>query len=370
MAMARDYYDILGVPRDASDGDIKRAFRTRARELHPDVNPDPQAEARFKELAQAYEALSDPETRAVYDRYGAEGLRGRSGPEFADFGSFQDLFDAFFGGDVFGRRAGPRGGDDIGVAVEISFAESAHGVTQTVEYDAVGACDACEGSGAAPGAEIVRCAMCGGQGQVRQVSRGPFGQFVRAQACPQCRGAGDTPSEACPACAGRGRVVTVQTLSVDIPAGIANGQRIRIPGRGGAGERGAPTGDLYVEVAVADDDRFVREGPDLVSVVDVSATEAMLGAEVEVETLDGAETIEVRPGTQHGERVTLSGLGLPTLRRSARGDQHVLFSVVVPANLTEEQRELAARLGETITEENLRGRRRDGLFSRVRRAFG
>jgi molecular chaperone DnaJ len=194
--------------------------------------------------------------------------------------------------------------------------------------------------------------------------------MVRAVACDTCGGDGKIAETPCEVCDGRGRTVGDRTFDVEIPPGIESGQRIRIGGAGHAGEAGAPAGDLYVEVLIADDDRFVREGPDLVSVVDVSATEAMLGAEVEVATLDGSETVEAPPGTQHGERLTLPGLGLPTLRQRARGDQHVLFNVVVPANLSEEQRELAARLAETITEENLAGRRREGIFSRVRRAFG
>jgi molecular chaperone DnaJ len=368
MAMARDYYEILGVARDATDDQIKKAFRSKARELHPDVNPDPGAERRFKELAEAYEALSDPETRAVYDRYGAEGLRGRPGPEFADFGSFQDLFDAFFGGDVFGRRStGPRGGDDIGVAVEISFVESAQGVTRTVEFDAAGTCPDCAGGGAAPGAEIARCAMCQGQGQVRQVSRGAFGQFVRAQTCPQCRGAGELPSEPCPGCTGRGRVATRQSLSVDVPAGIAHGQRIRVTGRGGAGERGAPPGDLYVQVAVAEDDRFAREGLDIVTRVAVPVTDAMLGAVVTVPTVEGEADLELRPGTQSGDELVMRGRGFPAVSGRGRGNQRVLVEVRVPRVLTEEGRRAVEGLADALDERSYR--EDEGFFDRIKSAF-
>jgi molecular chaperone DnaJ len=367
MAMARDYYEILGVPRDASDGEIKGAFRSRARELHPDVNPDPQAEARFKELAQAYETLSDPETRAVYDRYGAEGLRGRPGPDFADFGSFQDLFDAFFGGDVFGRRGGPRSGDDIGVAVEISFVESALGTTRTVEYDAVGECEACEGSGAAPGADVARCSMCQGQGQVRQVTRGPFGQFVRAQTCPQCRGAGEIPSEACPACAGRGRVATTRSYSVDIPAGIADGQRIRASGRGGAGERGAAPGDLYVQVSVAEDARFARDGLDVVTRVAVPVTDAMVGTTIAVPTLEGEVEMELRPGTQSGDELLLRGRGFPALAGRGRGHQRVVVEVRIPRVLTEDGRTAVEGLAAALDERSYR--EDEGFFDRLKHAF-
>ncbi len=368
MAMARDYYEILGVGRDASEDEIKRSFRRRARELHPDVNPDPQAEARFKELARAYEVLSDPETRAVYDRHGAEGLRGRGGPDFADFGSFQDLFDAFFGGDVFGRRpAGPRAGDDVGVAIGISFVESAQGATRTVEYESVGACEQCDGSGAAPGAEIARCAMCEGQGQVRQVSRGAFGQFVRAQTCPQCRGAGEIPSEPCPECAGRGRVRTDASLSVDIPAGIANGQRIRIPGRGDAGERGASPGDLYVQVGVAEDPRFAREGLDVVTRIAVPVTDAMLGTAVTVPTVEGEAEVELRPGTQSGDELVMKGRGFPALAGRGRGDQRVVVEVRVPRVLTEEGRTAVEGLAEALDERSYR--EDEGFFDRLKSAF-
>jgi len=367
MAMARDYYELLGVPRDAGEEEIKRAFRRRARELHPDVNPDPQAETRFKELARAYETLSHPETRAVYDRYGAEGLRGRPGPEFADF-SFQDLFDAFFGGDVFGRRpAGPRAGDDVGVAVEISFVESAHGVTREVEYEVIGSCAACEGSGAAPGATIERCAMCAGQGQVRQVSRGPFGQFVRAQTCPQCRGAGDVPSEACPACDGRGRVPTTLSQTVEIPAGIADGQRIRMTGRGSAGERGAGPGDLYVQVSVADDPRFARDGLDIVTRVAVPVTDAMVGTTIAVPTVDGEAELELRPGTQSGDELVMRGRGFPALAGRGRGNQRVVVDVRVPRVMTEDGRRAVEGLAETLDERSYR--EDEGFFDRLKHAF-
>ena len=366
--MARDYYETLGVPRDASDAEIKRAFRQRARELHPDVNPDPEAEARFKELAQAYEALADPETRAVYDRYGAEGLRGRqAGPDFADFGSFQDLFDAFFGGDVFGRRAGPAAGDDVGVAVEISFVESARGTTRAVEYDTVGECPACEGSGAAPGADITRCAMCEGQGQVRQVSRGPFGQFVRAQTCPQCRGTGEVPSEQCPECRGRGRVRTTKSFSVDIPAGIAHGQRIRVTGRGGAGERGAPAGDLYVQVAVAEDARFGRDGLDIVTRVAVPVTDAMVGTTIRVPTVEGEADLELRPGTQSGDELVMRGRGFPAVAGRGRGNQRVVVDVRVPRVMTEDGRRAVDGLADALDERAYR--EDEGFFDRIKSAF-
>jgi molecular chaperone DnaJ len=376
--MPQDPYELLGVERGASETEIKKAFRRLARELHPDVNKhDPDAEEKFKAAAEAYEILSDPERRQTYDAFGHDGLRsGGWSPRSSGFGSVEDIFQAFFGGgggspfgDIFGSR-GPAGGADVAAAVEITLNEVVTGASRELSFEAVQACEHCRGNGAEPGTPIRTCETCGGAGQLRQVSRTAFGQMVRAVACETCGGDGKVAETPCEVCDGRGRTVGERTFEVEIPPGIESGQRIRIGGAGHAGEAGGPSGDLYVEVAIADDDRFVREGSDLVSVVDLSVTEAMLGAELQVETLDGTETVEASPGTQHGERVTLPGLGLPTLRRRARGDQHVLFNVIVPANLTEEQRELAARLADTITEENLPGRRREGIFSRVRRAFG
>jgi molecular chaperone DnaJ len=369
--MKRDYYEILGVPRGADEGEIKKAFRRRARELHPDVNPDPQAEAMFKEAAEAYEVLSTPETRELYDRYGHEGLRGRSaGPgagDFADFGSFQDLFDAFFGGDVFGRQRGARGGDDVAVAVSLSFAESAAGVTREVEYGVIGTCETCEGSGAAPGSHMVRCATCGGQGQVRQVSRGPFGQFLRTQVCPDCHGEGESPSDPCPDCRGAGRRPATMTLTVDVPAGISNGQRIRIAGRGAAGERGAPPGDLYVQVNVAEDERFRREGLDVVTRVAVPVTDAMTGAEVTVPTVEGEAHVELRPGTQPGDEYVLRGKGFPALSGRGRGDQRVVVEVRVPKVQTEDGRHAVERLAETLDARSYR--EDEGFFDRLKHAF-
>ena len=363
----RDLYEILGVDRGAGEAELKKAFRRKARELHPDVNKEPDAEARFKEVARAYETLSNPETRAAYDRFGEEGLRGRPGPE-VDFGSFQDLFDAFFGGDVFGRRgASRRGGEDIGLSVRIDFVESALGVSRELDYEAMGTCETCEGSGAAPGAEITRCALCGGEGQVRQVTRGPFGQFMRAQVCPQCHGAGRIPEEACPDCRGRGVRPERRQRTVDIPAGIAHGQQIRITGAGHAGETGAPPGDLYVQVAVAEDPRFVRDGLDIVTRMAVPVTDAMTGATITVPTVEGDTEMELRAGTQPGDELVLRGKGFPAIGARGRGDQRVLIEVKVPRVITEEGRAAVARLNEQLTERSYR--EDEGFFDRLKSAF-
>lgn len=365
--MKRDYYEILGVSRDADEADIKRAFRRKARELHPDVNPDARAEEMFKEAAEAYETLSNAETRSLYDRYGHDGLRGRASSDFTDFGSFQDLFDAFFGGDVFGRGQGAAGGDDVGVAVQLTFAESALGVSRPIEYAVIGACEVCDGSGAAPDSHMIRCATCGGQGQVRQVARGPFGQFLRTQVCPACRGAGEVPAEPCPACDGSGRTPTTVSLTVDIPAGIAGGQRIRIPGKGAAGERGAPPGDLYVQVQVAEDERFRREGLDVVTRVAVPVTDAMVGASVTVPTVDGEAHVELRPGTQPNDEYVLRGKGFPALSGRGRGDQRVIVEVRVPRVQTEDGRRAVEKLAEHLDARSYK--EDEGFFDRLKHAF-
>jgi molecular chaperone DnaJ len=376
--MRRDPYEVLGVGRDADERAIKKAFRLLARELHPDVNAhDPQAEEKFKEAAEAYEVLSDAEKRAVYDRYGFEGLDSRG---FATtghgFGSFADIFDAFFGGgDPFGSafgggvRGGAVQGGDAAVEVEISLEQAARGTKVEVSYDVVEPCEHCRGNGAEPGTPIEACPRCEGTGRLRAVSRTAFGQLVREQLCDACGGDGRVAREPCSECAGRGRRAARRTLQVDVPAGIADEQRIRLSGRGHAGERGGPPGDLYVVVHVAEDERFLRDGSDLVTVVDVMAPAAALGTTVTVPTLDGDEEIDVPAGTQPGTVVTLRGRGVPTIGRGRRGDQRVVLNVLIPRNLSEEQRELLAQLRDTITEENLREPASDSIVSKLRRAF-
>jgi molecular chaperone DnaJ len=374
--MRRDPYEVLGVARDADDGEIKKTFRRLARELHPDVNRhDPEAEEKFKEAAEAYEILSDPDRRSTYDRFGFEGLDSRGYASQAHgFGSFADIFDAFFGGDPFGAAFGRGGGGriqggDIAVEVEIPLAEAATGVTVDVTYELVDTCERCRGNGAEPGTPIETCPTCGGAGRVRAVTRTAFGQLVREQACDTCGGDGRIPSEPCGECGGRGRRAVRKTLQVDVPAGIADEQRIRLSGRGHAGERGGPPGDLYVVVRVAEDERFLRDGSNLVTVVDVPAPAAALGTTVTVPTLDGEEEIKVKPGTQPGTVVTLRERGMPTIGRGRRGDQQVVLNVVVPRNLTPRQSELLEELRASLTEENLEEQVEESLLSKVKRAL-
>jgi molecular chaperone DnaJ len=369
--MSTDFYERLGVARDAGEGEIKKAFRRLARELHPDVNGhDPEAEEKFKAAAEAYEVLSDPERRATYDRYGAEGLRS-GGYQPSGFGSFADIFDAFFGGsDPFGGggRSGPAQGGDVAVTATIELADAATGTTVDVDYDAVVRCATCHGNGAEPGTPIETCERCGGAGQLRAVTRTPFGQVVRATVCDACQGDGRVPTQPCKVCRGRGRTVERQTLSVDVPAGIADGQRIRLGGRGHAGEQGGPPGDLYVLVRVAEDERFMRDGDDLVTVVDVPAPLAALGTTIDVPTLDEALPLDVPAGTQPHDTFTLRGKGMPALRGRRHGDLRVVVNVVIPRRLSPEQRELLERLAGTLTDENLRSDQ--GVFSKLKRAFG
>ena len=371
--MPTDYYEVLGVPRSVGEPDLKKAFRRLARELHPDVNAhDPEAEEKFKQAAEAYEVLSDPERRRIYDRFGHEGLRsGGYAPSFEGFGSFADIFDAFFGSaDPFGfggRRSGAIQGGDVAVAVEIDLADVATGTSVEVSYDAVGPCEHCRGNGAEPGTPIETCERCGGSGQLRAVSRTPFGQMVRAAVCDMCGGDGKVAQNPCRACRGRGRTVELRRLRVDVPAGIEDGQRVRLAGRGHSGEGGGPPGDLYVLVRVREDERFLRDGSDLVTVVDVPAPDAALGTKVDVPTLGGSTQVHLRPGTQPGDVVRLGGRGLPPLRRGPTGDLRVVVNVVVPRQLTARQRELLDELSSTLTEENLRSD--EGVFAKLRRVL-
>ncbi len=362
--MPRDYYEVLGVDRGAGEADVKTAFRRLARELHPDVNKhDPEAEQKFKEAAEAYEVLSDPERRRTYDTFGHEGLRsGGFSSRASGAAGFEDILGAFFGqGDPlfselfgFGRR-GPAPGGDVGVAIEIGLTDVLEGVSREVSFEAVSRCEHCNGNGAAPGTPIQTCETCGGQGAVQQVSRTPFGQMVRTAACPTCNGEGKIPEEPCQECDGVGRIRRQRKWDVDVPAGIEDGQRIRIGAAGHAGEHGAEAGDLYVEVRVRPDERFERHGEQLLTVARISVTKAILGGEIEVPTLEGQQPVKVPKGAQPGERIVMRGLGLPGLQSRRRGDQHVVLQVVVPERLNRKQKAAAEELDALIDDEPIAG---------------
>ena len=365
----RDYYELLGVARGASDAEIKKAFRKLARELHPDVSQEPDAQERFRAVAEAYEVLSKTETRQLYDRYGHAGLRkGGYTPADFDLSNLTDIFSAFFGDDLFGRNRGGRArGGDLGLAVSIELAEAVTGVKRTVEVEVAATCERCDGEGAEPGTERVTCQTCGGHGQVRQVSRSVFGEFVRAQSCPACAGAGSVAETPCIGCDGVGRTVQQTELEVEIPAGIHDGQQIRIRGAGHAGASGGLPGDAYVEVHVARDPRFERDGDDVLASVDLTMVQAAKGAQIKVPTLHGDVELDFEPGTQPGEVRVLRGKGMPALQRSGRGDHRVLVNVAVPRHLTDEQRALLDRFEELSGEDTYR--RDEGFFEKLRSAL-
>jgi molecular chaperone DnaJ len=371
MATDRDYYEILGVDRGADEQGVKKAFRRLARTLHPDVSSEPDAEARFREVTEAYEVLSSPETRALYDRYGHAGLRsGGFTPTQFDIGGLGDLFAAFFGDELFGggrRSGGSRRGADVAAEVEIELVQAARGTTVKVPFEVAAGCARCGGDGVEPGTTPSRCDRCGGSGRLQQVSRSAFGEFVRTTACPACQGRGVVVEHPCTECDGAGRTLERQDADIDIPAGIHDGQRIRLSGKGHAGALGGRAGDAYVLVHVKPDPRFVREGNDVYSQVDLTIVQAALGVTVPVETLDGPTELEIEPGVQPGEVRVLRGKGMPVLQGFGRGDHRVLVGVSVPRRLNDEQRRLLEAFDEESDEHTYR--HDESFFDKLKSAF-
>lgn len=364
--MAADYYEILGVPRDATADDIKHAYRRLARQYHPDANrDDPEAAERFKEINAANEVLSDPAKRQRYDQFGDE-REGAAG--FGDFGNISDLFASIFGGGFGGgggAQRGPARGADVLAEIELTLEEAAEGVERDVDVTTLGSCPECNGDGAAPGTFPTRCSDCGGTGEVRTVRRTMLGNVMTASTCPRCRGAGQEISTPCPRCAGRGRVEVTDTLTVQIPAGVDDGARLRVSGRGEAGVRGGRSGDLYVGINVLPHEVFRRVGDDLGCEVPVPMTIAALGGTVAIPTLEGPEEVDVAAGTQSGEVKRLRGRGMPRLGGRGRGELVALLRVETPTDLDPEQAELLQRFAK-LRDEHAGSK---GFFDRIKEAF-
>lgn len=372
-----DFYELLGVSRGASDDELKKAYRKVARKLHPDANPgDKEAEERFKQVTFAYEVLSDPERRARYDQFGIDGIKNSGGgsgfgPGFEGM-DLGDIFSAFFGGgSPFGggtrRSSGPPRGQDMETSVTLEFEKAVFGGEVEVSLRLPTACDECQGTGAAPGTSADTCAECNGAGEVRRVRQSILGQVVTASACPRCQGTGQTIASPCSKCHGDGVRTVEQTFTVDIPAGIDHGQTLRLPGKGAAGPRGGVAGDLYLHVAVQPHDRFGRQGNDLVHALHIPMTQAALGAQFTLDTLDGSEEISIEAGTQSGKLMRFRGKGVPRVDGRGRGDLVVQVLVDTPTKLSKEEdellRQLATLRGEQVNDEET------GLIGKIKDAF-
>jgi molecular chaperone DnaJ len=373
--MPTDYYGALGVSRDATNEEIKRAYRKLVRDLHPDVNPDPAAQEKFKNVATAYEVLRDPQKRQIVD-LGGDPLGnggGGAGSPFTGFNGFGDIMDAFFGG--AGASRGPRSrartGADALIRLELDLVETAFGATKELMVETAVLCTGCTGAGTAPGTHPQTCTTCNGVGEVQSIQRSFLGQVITKRACPACGGVGQVIPEPCPQCGGDGRVRSRRSLSVKVPAGVEDGMRIRLSGQGEVGPGGGPAGDLYVEIHERDHDIFTREGADLHCRVSLPMTAAALGTTLSLTTLDGEQEIEIRPGTQSGSIITLRAAGIPKLRATGRGHLYVHVEVITPTRLDPEQEEILRKLAALRDEERPVSTRAGGggLFSRVRDAF-
>ena len=372
--MSTDYYAMLGVSRDASAEEIKKAYRKLARELHPDVNPDPEHQERFKAVTAAYEVLSDPEKRQMYDM-GADPLSGGFGGFNAGSFGFGDIMDAFFGGGASNRgpRTRARRGQDALIRMQIDLPAAVFGATKDITVETAERCGSCSGAGTAPGSEPATCVMCKGRGEIQQVQRSFLGQVMTSRPCPQCQGFGTTIPHPCHECSGAGRVRTRRTLTIQVPPGVDTGTRIQLQGEGEVGPNGGPAGDLFVEVVVTSHPVFVREGDDLHCTITVPMTSAALGTTIPLQTLDGEELIDVRAGTQPGEVLLLRGRGASRLRSGARGDLHVHLGVEVPTRLSDAEadllRQFAGLRGEQAPRVGGTGDQGGGIFSRLKDAF-
>jgi molecular chaperone DnaJ len=375
--MARDYYEVLGVARSADKNEIKQAFRKLAREYHPDVSKHPEAEAKFKEINEAYEILSDEDKRARYDRYGQAGVgAGAGGFSGTGFSGFEEIFEEFFnniGGVRSTRRRGPRPGADRRIDITLTFEESIFGAEKEIEYERLEVCETCGGSGAAPGTTPVRCVQCAGTGEFRQVTQSFLGPMVQVTTCPRCNGRGETIATPCNTCKGSGRMRKRVVRSVQIPAGVREGLQIQVRGEGDVGDPSAPNGNLYVLIHVREHEFFKRKDNDIILDINLNISQAALGAKINVPTVDGDMTLEIPPGTQTGKVFKLRGKGIPRLRTdgssSGRGDQHVYINVEIPTRLTDEQRRLFEQLARTMGSDVQPQRNGKGFFDKVREFF-
>jgi molecular chaperone DnaJ len=362
--MARDFYDILGISRNADQDEIKRSYRRLARKYHPDVNKDPGAEDTFKEINRAYEVLSEPEIRARYDRFGEAGV-GAAGSggyqDFGDMGGFADIFESFFSGfsggqGQGGRRRGPTRGDDLRLDLRLDFKEAVFGGEKEIKISHLETCGTCTGSGAKPGTRPTTCGTCSGTGQVRRATRTPFGSFTQVSACPTCSGTGEVIEDRCDVCGGSGQNQETKKLKITVPAGVDNGTRLRVSNEGDAGLRGGPAGDLYVYLFVAEDAAFKRDGINILSDLKISYLQAILGCTLPIDTVDGPVELEIPTGTQPGTVLTLEDRGVPKLGNPvSRGDHLIMVQVDIPTRMKPEERELIEKLAEIRGEKVNRG---------------
>jgi len=366
----RDYYEVLGLGRAATKEDIKKAYRRLAREYHPDLNKDDDAEARFKEINEAYEVLSDEQRRSAYDRFGHAGLQGG----FADFGGFSDpfdLFEQFFTGFRRGARdrRGPRRGADLRYDLTITFEEAVFGAEKEIQISRMDACPQCKGSGAEPGTSPTRCPECRGTGEVRRVQQSILGSFVSVATCPRCNGSGEIVNTSCANCSGRGRVRTPRCMELKVPPGVDDGTQIRLVGEGEAGQQGGPPGNLYVVLKVERHPVFRRRESDILLDLHINVAQAALGDTISVPTIDGTEQLVIPPGTQSGKVFRMRGKGVPHLRRNGRGDELVTARVEIPKRLTPEQKALFEELAQSLGRERVGEAEDKGFFGKVRDAL-
>jgi len=373
----RDYYEVLGVPRDASESDLKAAFRNMARKLHPDVNSSPDAEEKFKEINEAYSVLSDPDKRAAYDRFGHQGVKGFNGGggfETVDFSDFADIFGDMFGFGGFGGRSrtasrtSPRRGADLQYQIAISFKEAVFGAEKEIDVTKDETCGTCGGDGAKPGTSPKTCPECQGRGEVRQTRQTLLGSMVQVTTCPVCGGRGKVVESHCPTCEGRGKVRETRRKKITIPGGVDDGTRIRLAGEGQPGDNNGPPGDLYLLIRVRPHKFFRRRDTDILLDLNVNIAQATLGAEVKVPTVDGDVMLKIPPGTQPGKIIRMRGKGVPHLRSNSRGDQLVIVSVTIPTRLDDEERELFEKLAEKMDSEVLPQER--GFLDRLKSVLG